>query len=182
MTKIVNRFTGNLICEDALLNLKELAVKNKANLREANLRGANLNGANLRGANLRGVNLDGANLLGANLLGANLDGANLDGANLRGVNLLGANLRGANLRGAKIEDSEIINYKDISGIGTSRRQLRCFLLKDNSFYFITGCFSRTEEELIIKVKEKYGSDCEYLEAIEFLKNLCKKYKWEKNDK
>ncbi len=42
MTKILNRHTNNLICEEGLFSLKETAIKNKANLREAKLRGANL--------------------------------------------------------------------------------------------------------------------------------------------
>ena len=166
MVKIFNRYTQNLICEDALLNLKELAVKNKADLW----------GANLSGANLWGANLSGANLWGANLEGADLWGVNLRGVNLRGANLEGADLSGANLSGAKIKDSSIINFKDISGVGKNKRQLRCFMLENDSFYFMAGCFSGTEDELILKVKEKYGSECEYLEAVEFLKKLCKKYK------
>ena len=43
---------------------------------------------------------------------------------------------------------------------------------------MAGCFSGTEQELKEKVIDKYGADCEYIEAIEFLKNLCIKYKGE----
>lgn len=78
MIKILNRFTNNLICEQALLDLKALAVNNKANLREANL------------------------------------------------------------REAKITNKEIISYKDICGVGNSKRQIRCFMLDNNSFYFMAG--------------------------------------------
>jgi hypothetical protein len=95
---------------------------------------------------------------------------------LSGADLRGANLREANLRGAKIVDKKIISYKDIAGVGISKRQLRCFMLEDNSFYFMAGCFSGTEKELKIKVLEKYGADCEYMESIKFLKKICKKYK------
>jgi hypothetical protein len=175
MSKITNRYSGNLICEDALLELKQLASKNRADLRGANLEGANLWGANLRGANLRGANLEGANLRGADLEGANLRGADLEGANLRGADLWGANLWGANLWGAKINDKKIINYKEIANIGNNNRQLRCFFLEDNSFYFMAGCFSGNEEELKAQVIEKYGRDCEYMEATKFLKKISKKY-------
>jgi len=146
MTKILNRFTKNLICEEALLNLKETAEKHKANLS------------------------------GANLSGANLWGANLWGANLRGADLSGVNLSGANLWGAKINDKKIINYKEVCSIGESRRQLKCFMLEDESFYFVVGYFSGNEEELKKEVLEEYGKDCEYIEAIEFLKKISKKYR------
>ncbi len=88
MTKITNRFTGNVIIEDEKLSLYELMEK--AVEQGANLEGANLEGANLKGANLEGANLEGANLKGADLKGANLEGANLEGANLEGANLEGA--------------------------------------------------------------------------------------------
>ena len=104
--------------------------------------------------------------------------ADLRGAILIGAHLWQADLMNANLRGAKIGDATILNYKEISRIGNSKRLLRCFLLNDNSFYFMAGCFSGTEQELKEKVINKYGSDCEYIEAIEFLKNLCIKYKGE----
>jgi len=156
MAKILNRFTNNLICEEVLESIKEIAVKNKADL--------------------MGANLWGANLRGANLWGSNLSEADLMGADLRGADLRGANLWGADLMGAKINDRKIVSYKDISGIGNSKRQLRCFMLDDNSFYFMTECFSGIEKELKKKVLEKYGLDCEYIESIKFLKKLCKKYK------
>ena len=112
------------------------------------------------------------------LKGADLSDANLDDADLRGANLWGANLRGAGLSGANLEGAKILNYKEIGGIGNNRRLLRCFRLDNNSFYFMAGCFSGTEQELKEKVIKKYGSDCEYIEAIEFLKNLCIKYRGE----
>lgn len=127
MTKIINRFTGNLICEEALLNIRETAEKNKDYLEEANLKEADL--------------------------------------------------RGANLWGAKIACKKIVNYKEVSGIGNLRRQLRCFILEDGSLHFIAGCFSGTETELLSRVKEKYGDDCEYIDAINFLKQISIKYPW-----
>ena len=130
MTKILNRFTDKIICEDDLPT-KELAIKNKADL----------------------------------------GGANLEEANLRG-----ADLREADLLGAMLDNKKIITFKQINQIGDSKRQLFCFYLENEIYYFITGCFAGLEEELKLKVVEKYGNDCEYLEAIEFLKNLCKKYK------
>jgi hypothetical protein len=165
MAIIKNRFTDNASCEDGLLQIKELAQKNKANLREADLGEANLRGANLRGADLRG----------ANLRGADLREANLREANLWGADLREANLREANLWGAEIFDSTIKNFKELSCVGNSRRQLRCFFLDNGSFFFTAGCFSGSETELREKVLEKYGKDCEYIEAMDFLKRLCEKY-------
>jgi hypothetical protein len=78
--KIKNRFNDNLICEEALENIKQLAEKNKADLWEANLREADLRGADLRGANLWGADLREADLWGANLRGADLREADLRGA------------------------------------------------------------------------------------------------------
>jgi hypothetical protein len=56
MNQIKNRFTGDVICEGEE-SIKELAVKNKANLYGANLSRANLSGADLSGANLYRANL-----------------------------------------------------------------------------------------------------------------------------
>ena len=67
MAKIINRFTGQIIAEDDSLTIKEIIIKNKANLRGTNLCDADLRGANLRDANLRGANLRGADLCGADL-------------------------------------------------------------------------------------------------------------------
>ncbi len=171
--------------DEVIREIKKEVSMNIVNWQRANLMGADLQGANLRGANMRGANLRGANLRGAdlwradlweaNLQGANLWEANLQGANLRGANLREANLREANLQGARISDSTIKNFKEISCIGTSRRQLRCFFLDNGKFFFTTGCFSGSEEELRNKVLEKYGAECEYLEAMDFLKRLCEKY-------
>ena len=121
MTKILNRFTNNLICEEELLNIKEIAIKNKANLHDANLSGADLDdaglscadlsGADLHRANLRGANLCGANLHGADLSGADLHRANLHGADLSGADLHRANLRDANLRGADLSNADLRGAK-----------------------------------------------------------------------
>ena len=198
MTRIYKTITREILFEDDSLIFKELVEKHKkdlyganlikADLRRANLgdaklyradlEGANLEGADLREADLRYANLRNADLWGAYLTGANLRNADLYGADLEGANLEGADLYGADLMDAKIGGATILNYKEIGGIGNSKRLLRCFLLNDNSFYFMTGCFSDIEQELKEKVINKYGSDCEYIEAIEFLKNLCSKYKGE----
>jgi hypothetical protein len=131
MSKILNRIVNKIICEDESLRIKDLAVKNKAELWYADLRGADL---------------------------------------------WYADLRGVNLYGAVIFDKKIITFKQINQIGYNKRQLSCFYLEDEGFCFSAGCFFGSEEELKSKVIEKYGNDCEYLDAIEFLKNLCKKYK------
>ena len=52
MSKILNRFSDNLICEEALLEIRELAIKNKSNLSDADLSGADLRGADLSDADL----------------------------------------------------------------------------------------------------------------------------------
>ena len=65
--QIKKRFTDEIIIEMEAETLKEVAEKNKANLREANLREANLRGADLWGANLRGADLRGADLRGAKI-------------------------------------------------------------------------------------------------------------------
>jgi len=107
---ILKRLNGYVIGEGE--SFKEIAEKNKYNLRGADLRGANLGGANLRGADLwgaylRGANLGRANLGRANLVGANLGGANLIGADLSVANLKGANLGRANLGRANLRDADL---------------------------------------------------------------------------
>jgi len=83
-------------------------------------------------------------------------------------------LLGADLKGPMLDNKKIITFKQINQIGDSKTQLSCFYLENESFCFTAGCFAGSEEELKLKVIERYGNDCEYLEAIEFLKNLCKK--------
>ena len=152
MTKITNRYTGEIMCGGLSLqlvlekHLKWLCDKKdgeSANLRgaylrganlrgaylgDANLRGANLGGANLRGANLSGVNLSSAYLGGANLGGADLRSANLRGADFRGAYLGGANLRDADLRGAYLGDADIrgayLGGANLSGANLSSANLR----------------------------------------------------------
>jgi uncharacterized protein YjbI with pentapeptide repeats len=109
MTKILNRFTGIIICEEASSNIRELAVKHKANLFGANLFGADLYRADLYRADLSNAKLISANLSGANLFGADLYGANLSNANLIGANLSNANLSNANLRGANLSNAKLIS-------------------------------------------------------------------------
>ena len=192
MTKIYT-ITGKILFEDDSLSFKELVEKHKKDLYGANLYGENLVGADLRDADLGEADLRYADLYGANLgeadlreadlryadlRYADLRDANLIGGDLKSANLQGADLRGADLRGAKIGGATILNYKEIGGIGNEKRLLRCFLLSNDSFYFMAGCFGGIEQELKEKVIDKYGADCEYIEAIEFLKNLCIKYKGE----
>lgn len=181
MAKIYKKYTSEILFEDESLNIKELVERHKKNLENADLRGANLANANLTGADLRGAclinaDLENANLRGADLRVAILANTDLRGAILRDANFRDANLRGADLRGAKLGDATILSYKEIGGIGNHKRLLRCFLLNNDSFYFMAGCFRGAEQELKEKVINKYGTDCEYIEAIEFLKNLCIKYK------
>ena len=69
---IKNRYTDKIIAEMEAESLKEVVVKNKANLQEADLCGADLWGANLLEANLWGANLQEADLCGADLWGAKI--------------------------------------------------------------------------------------------------------------
>jgi len=65
--QIKNRWTDKIIIEGTAKSLKELVVKNKANLWGADLQGANLQRADLQGADLRGANLWGTNLRGVKI-------------------------------------------------------------------------------------------------------------------
>jgi len=156
MAKIYRRYTREILFEDESLSMKELVEEHKKNLENADLENADLENAYLKGADLRG--------------------ADLRSANLENAYLIGADLEHADLKGAKLGDATILSYKEIGGIGNNKRLLRCFLLNNDSFYFMAGCFRGAEQELKEKVINKYGTDCEYIEAIEFLKNLCIKYK------
>ena len=143
--------------------------------KRADLRGANLSDANLRGADLRDADLRDADLRGANLSDANLRGANLSDANLRGANLRGADLRDADLRGADLGFdccfASTIGQPiyQVCGVGAHRRALTLHAKGlRNDWVWFAGCFSGTEEALREAVEEKYGKDCDYMDAIEFL--------------
>ncbi len=138
--------------------------------KRADLRGANLSDADLRGANLSDANLRGADLRGANLSDANLRGANLSDANLRGADLRDADLRGADL-GFDCCFASTIGQPiyQVCGVGAHRRALTLHAKGlRNDWVWFAGCFSGTEEALREAVEEKYGKDCDYMDAIEFL--------------
>ena len=147
MTKIFNRFTGIIICEEALLNMRELAVKHKANLRGANLRLADLSGADLSGADLRGADLSGADLSDANLSGANLSDANLSLANLSGANLSLADLSAANLRNADLQAANLRGAKNIENLewtNSAKRDI-LFILSYSAKVEVVGLKSKIVE-------------------------------------
>ena len=131
--------------------------------------------ADLRGADLRGADLRGADLRGADLSGADLSDANLSDADLRGADLRGADLRGANLRGvdlgfdccfARVKGQPIYQ---VCGVGLSRRTLTLHAKGlRNDWVWFAGCFSGNEKDLREAVEGKYGKDCDYMDAIEFL--------------
>ena len=116
MTKITNRYTGEIMCGGLSLKLvleKHLKwLCDKKDGESADLRGANLSGADLRGANL-----SSANLSSAYLRGADLRGADLRDADLRDANLSSAYLGGADLRDADLSDADLggfpVKIKDI---------------------------------------------------------------------
>ena len=96
MDKILDRYTGDVMCEGRSLKVvleqhKKWLLGNKEGKR-ADLRGADLRVADLRDADLRHAHLRVADLRHADLRGANLRDADLSGADLRGANLSGADL------------------------------------------------------------------------------------------
>ena len=115
MSKIPNRFTGEVMFEDENLNIIDLCVKYKKNLSRANL-----SSANLRGANLRGADLSRADLSDANLSDADLSGANLSSANLSSANLFGAIGNKEQIKSIQIEKYNICYTVDILQIGCER--------------------------------------------------------------
>ena len=152
MTKIFNRFTGIIICKEALLNMRELAVKHKANLQDANLSGANLRNASLWNTNLRLADLSGADLSGADLRGANLSGANLSGANLRNANLRDANLYYADLRDASLWNADLQaanlrgakNIENLEWTNSAKRDI-LFILSYSAKVEVVGLKSKIVE-------------------------------------
>ena len=75
--QIKNRYIDKIIVEMEAETLKEVVVKNKADLQGADLQEADLQGADLWRADLRRANLWGANLRKADLQGADLQGAEI---------------------------------------------------------------------------------------------------------
>lgn len=59
MAAIKDRYTGEIIAENANMTVAQLAVEHKADLHRADLREANLVWADLREANLSGADLSG---------------------------------------------------------------------------------------------------------------------------
>lgn len=123
--------------------------------------------ANLRDADLRGANLRGADLRDANLSGANLSGADLRYADLRGADL-GFDCCFARVKGQPI-------YQ-VCGVGLSRRTLTLNAKGlRNDWVWFAGCFRGNEKDLRKAVEGKYGKDCDYMDAIEFLIKTAKRH-------
>lgn len=139
MTQI-KRWNDDEVIHEGDGTIRELAIKNKADLSGANLRDADLRGADLRDADLSFANLRGANLHGANLHGANLRDANLRGADLSGADLRDANLRGADLSGATYNG---VKVKRLWSVGRLYRyNVVIVISKDNTLYIGLGCHFR----------------------------------------
>ena len=182
-------------CDLSNIDLSGLNLEN-ADLECADLTNTNLDNVNLCDANLRKTILARSSLIRANLEWADLYWSDLTKTNLCEANLYQTNLKrvelkeiffervileNTDLKGALINNKEIINFKEIGKIN-DKGILRCFLLKDNSFYFMFSqfYFRGTEQELKKEIN-KYTKDYEYAEineAIEYLKNLSTKYKGE----
>ncbi|MDJ0713899.1 MAG: pentapeptide repeat-containing protein [Prochloraceae cyanobacterium] len=102
-------------------NLKEVNLSkidlSFADLREAKLSFANLSSANLKYADLREAKLSSADLSFANLIGAKLRSANLSFADLREAKLSFANLSSANLKYADLREAKLsfanLKYADL---------------------------------------------------------------------
>ena len=195
--EIRNRWTGSVVFEytkegNTITETVLEAIRRDANLRDANLCGANLCGANLRDANLRSANLYGADLRDANLRNANLCDANLRDANLRDADLRGANLCDADLRGADLRDANLSGANlgfdccfarvkgqpiyQVCGVGLSRRTLTLNAKGlRNDWVWFAGCSRGNEKDLRKAVEGKYGKDCDYMDAIEFLIKTAKRH-------
>ena len=158
----------------------EAAAAEGVSLGHANLANADLRNANLQGADLEGANLSQANLAGARGSYFNLEGANLSHANLAGVELVGAIVQLANfapdtLKGATIDGHVIISATTFGPLG-SRNDKLLAALTDDGFYFQTGCFFGTKEELLAAVESTHGGtrhERDYKLAIDFLENYLK---------
>ena len=163
---------ANLRCADLRsANLSDADLSN-ANLISANLRGADLSNANLRDAILSGADLRCADLRCANLSDANLSSANLSSANLRDADLSGADL-GFDCCFARVKGQPIYQ---VCGVGLFRRTLTLHAKGlRNDWVWSAGCFSGNEKDLRKAVEGKYGKDCDYMDAIEFLIKTAKRH-------
>lgn len=139
--------------EDHKAWLSDNSKGKRANLCEADLSYANLGGADLRNANLRNANLSDADLRYANLRGADLYGADLRNANLRN-----ADLRNANLRGAE----GITSFGPVGNCG----RIGYAVKHDAGPMVQLGCFWGTEDEAVLAINEKYGSDSAYAAFVQ----------------
>ena len=108
----------------------------------------------------------------ANLSGANLSGVNLSNAYLNHANLSGANL-GFDCCFARVKGQPIYQ---VCGVGLSRRTLTLNAKGlRNDWVWFAGCFRGNEKDLRKAVEGKYGKDCDYMDAIEFLVKTAKRH-------
>ena len=128
-------------------------------------------------ADLRNANLIDADLRGANLIGADLSNAYMRDADLRDAYMRGADLRDVDLGFdccfACVKDQPIYQ---VCGVGLFRRTLTLHAKGlRNDWVWFAGCFSGNEEALREAVEGKYGKDCDYMDAIEFLIKTAKRH-------
>ena len=94
----------------------------------------------------------------ANLCEADLRYANLRKADLRNANLCGADLYGANLRGAE----GITSFGPVGNCG----RIGYAVKHDAGPMVQLGCFWGTEDEAVLAINEKYGSDSAYAALVQ----------------
>ncbi len=96
MDKIINRFTGEVMCGGLTLRVvleqHQKWLRDEEGGKRADLRGADLTRADMTGAVLTGADLTGADLIGADMTRADLTGADLIGADMTRADLTGADL------------------------------------------------------------------------------------------
>lgn len=88
-----------------------------------------------------------------------------------------ANLSGADLGFdccfARVKGQPIYQ---VCGVGLFRRTLTLHAKGlRNDWVWSAGCFSGNEKDLREAVEEKYGKDCDYMDAIEFLVKTAKRH-------
>ncbi len=121
------------------IDLQNLTIQPKTDLRrisicEANLQGCNFEDVNLYYADFKSSKLQNANFAGAILMQASLRNAALTSATLKGASLKDADLRWANLKDANLEDANLedadLRRADLTGATFTNAVLVNTRLKD----------------------------------------------------
>lgn len=148
-------------------NLGHLNLEN-AQLRFADLEGAKLHNANFRNADLEWANLKNADLDSAQFYKAELVGANLENAAMRNADLGDSNCASANFKGAYLHETNFygaylasaIAIVSVSGVGSEGRYA-WFWVYEGKLRIMAGCFNGTKEALLLRSKNKAGTDSQH---------------------